>query len=621
MASSRGVCLLLALGVAACDGAAGRAAPASTTSAADPAPPAPIELPSCRIGTMVGKGGTACVPVGPSAPDGFKSAADDWGFRAVNSWGLCPDRFLSAIGFEICMGIDHACPADFAPAGATLVHDQAELVAALATSAATIALADGTYEPIVVDRDVTLVGRCPERVVLRGTGSSGTGHAIEVKGAHSVSLRSLTIRDAGFALWASDGAKIAVERALLSGNGCAAWIQRGATLKVWHALIKAAETAMADGVLVARGGHAELAETELRDMHVALQAFGDGSTAKGSSLVISDRSPEPMSGLVIASHGGNVEIDGSLIFANDTFIGGASETDAREVGTSPAKLRITNSELLRVHPTEAGGFNVSGGSTLELVNDTFETRARVAISAQTTARVLVERSVIRPVLPTDPASRGVGAGLVIDDGVALTLDRSAILGVSQSAIMASRGCHIRAVGSLIADVWEYSRKDFGKRFESGQGISLSGDAALDLSDSALVNNAGASIWMDRGGQASVKIERSLILATRERDRSSAVAGLLAWSGTVDVRDSLVHGIFGTALGLGDVTGAVVGTTISSDDVGFRFLGKSRTVVAVDADQRPRPGEILTRDNVAVETPTIETDEPLPLGDCRCEKSH
>jgi len=272
------------------------------------------------------------------------------------------------------------------------------------------------------------IGEASACVVGNGPMTRG----IEVRGPHTVALRSLTVSGAGYGIWASDGAMIGVEQARFSGNEAAAWIEHGATLKLRHVLVDAAATKVADGVLVARGGHAELADVELRDMHIALQAFGDGSTAKGSLLVISDRSPEPLSAMVTASHGGDVQIERSLILAQDTFIGGATATDPREVGASPAKLRIESSEIMRLHPVEAGGFDVTGGSTLELVNDTFQTRARIAISAESGAKVLLERSVIRPVLPTDIEARAIGAGLVINDDLRLTLDRSATIGVAQS---------------------------------------------------------------------------------------------------------------------------------------------------------------------------------------------
>jgi hypothetical protein len=621
MSSTCRVLSILALGVglAACSTTTEVAqAPAPEPAPAEP--PAPVVLASCGIGTMVGQGGTACVAVGTNAvPDGFERSADDWGFRAINPFGMCPDRFFSPIGSKICVAIDHPCPATFAPPGATLVHDQGELVAALAASTpgAVIALAAGTYSSIVVDRNVSLIGMCPENVFIEGSGAQS--HGIEVRGSLSVYLRSLTIRNTGYALWATGGATITAEQSRFTGNDVAAWIEHGATLKLSHSLVDAGANKMADGVLVARAGHAELTDAELRDMHVGFQAFGVGSTAKGTQLVISDRSTEPQSGMVIASDGGDVQIERSLIFAQNTFIGAATATDPRETSTSPARLRISSSEIMRVLPTDSGGFDVSDGSSLELVNDTFETRARVAISAESGAKVLLDHTVIRPVLPTDVASRGVGAGLVINDNVQVTLDHSAITGVSQSAIMASNGCHISATGSLIADVWEYTRTDLGKRFASGQAISLSGDAVLEMSDSALENNAGAAIWMDRGGKASVKVERSVIADTRAADRSTSVAGLLAWAGTIDLRSSLVHGIPGTALAFGDVTGAVFETTLSKGDVAFRFFGQSHTVTAADAEQRPAADEVLTRDNVVVETTTAETEDALPLGDCRCQQ--
>lgn len=592
--------------------------PASDRPVTEPPPVGPIALPSCAMGTRVASDGASCVAVGPTdVPEGFERNPDDWGFKAINPFGVCPERFFSKIGRRDCEAIDHPCPTTFAPPGAALVHDQTELTDALAAAKPgdTIALSDGTYGPIVIDRDIKLIGRCPEKTFVRANPPSG--RAIEVRGAINVSIRSLAVVESGFGIWASDKAKIAITTSLFSGNGGAAWIQAGAELTLTHGLVRGAGEKMADGILVARGGHAILEDVELKDMHVALQAFGAGSTAKATGIVASDRSPEPMSALVIASHGGDVVVDKSLLFAQKTFIGGSSDKDDREKGALPAKLRVTSSELYRVLPTDAGGFDVNGASTLELVNDTFQSRARVGISAEYGAKVSLERTVMRPVLPTDPADGAVGAGLIINDGTQLSLDRSAIVGMLQSGVMASRECHIRMTGSLVSNIWEFERNDFGTRFKSGQAISLSGNATLDLDDSTLADNAGASIWTDRGGETNVKVHRSAIVVTREPERTTAIAGIVAWGGTLDVRDSLLHGIPGTALALGEVTGAVSRTTISKDEIGFRLLGQSRTVPSASPDRRPEPGEVLTHENIVVETATVQTEGELPLGDCRC----
>jgi hypothetical protein len=566
---------------------------------------------------MAGAGGGACVPVGPrDVPDGFEAQPGVWGFHAIAPWGVCAVGRRSALGQRSCKLVDD-CRAAFPPPGAIVVRDQAALRAALDTAApgATIALDDGTYEPIVVDRDVNLVGRCAANVFIRGSGAQGNGIAVD--GPHAITVRSVTIRDVRFGIWAGSGASVTVERSLFTDDKAAAWIVHDAKLKLRDSLVSAPALSMADGVLVGYGGHAELVDAELRSMHVALQAFGPGSTATGAELVISGDSSEERSAHVIASRGGRVEVDRSLVFAPESFVGGAQATDPRDPGSVPATLRFSSSELLRVLPTNAGGFDISGGSTLELVNDTVGTRARVAISAELSANISLKRTVIRTVLPTDAADRGVGAGIVINDGVRLSLEDSAILGMAQSAVLASRGCQIRMSGSLIADVWEFERVDLGKRMGSGQAISLSGNAVLEMSDSTLQNNAGASIWMDRGGP-SVKVERSAILDTRDPSGSNAVAGLVAWSGTVDVRRSLVHGIPGTAMAFGDVTGAVSDTVLSQSDVAFRWMGASRLVTSSDEARRPEPSEIISRNNVLVDTGAAEAEEPLPLGDCRCE---
>lgn len=588
------------------------------TSEVAAAEPAPIVLQSCGVGTMLGENGARCVPVGPDElPVGFERVAGVWGFKAINAWGLCPEGSFSVIGTDLCRAVDHTCAEEFPPSGMTLVHDQAELVAALGTSApgATIALADGTYDGIVIDRDVNLLGRCSKRVTIRG--DKATGRAVTVVGPRAVvTLSALTVSDAKFGISAREGAKVHVERTHFFQNEVAAWVEGDASLEISHALVDAGNQVMADGVIVAKGGHAELEEMELRDMHVGLQAYGEGSTAKGSSLVISDRSTEPLSGLVVAAHGADIDLDRSIVFARQVFIGGASDGDPRLAGSVPAKLRVTNSQVVRAMPTEAGGFDVGGGSTLELVNDTFETRARVAISAERDATLSLERTVIRPVAPTDPEQRVVGAGLVMADRVRLSIDRSAIMGVSQSAVLASRGCRVEMTKSLIADVWEFTRKGFDHRFDSGQAISLSGDSVLEMSDSALVDNAGAAVWADRGDETTIKIERSVIAATRER--TTAAVGALVWSGTFDIRSTLVHGI-PSALAFGDVTGAVVDTTLSRGDAAFRFLGESRIVPVDNDDSSPSAGSVATRNNVLVETLLSETNEALPLGQCRCER--
>lgn len=612
-----GLCLLFFF-VPAC----GEDAPRGARTESSPAEPAgPVAIPDCGIGTMALAGATTCAPVGPAVPAGFEAAPDDWGFRAILPSRQCTPATRLAIGERDCVPVDD-CARPFPPPEAKVVVRQGsgptlEDAIASASKGDTIAIDRGTYGAVRIARDVTLVGRCAREVALEAKSADEDG--IRIEGAHAVSVRSLTLRGFGFALWAGGGTKLSVERAVLAENLVGAWITEDAELDLRQSLVDVsrAPAIMGDGVIVARGGKATVADTELREVRVAIDAYGQGTRATAKHIVVEERSPEE-SALVVASQGAEVTIEDSRLEAEARFLGAAQAIDPREPKKSaPASLRIARSELVRTLPTNASGFDVHGGSSLALEDSTLATRARVGISSDDAAKLSILRSVIRPVDRRDPSRGEVGAAVVINDGVTLDLDRSAIIGSAQSAILASRGCRVRLAGSLVTGTWEFERTGFDERMASGQAISLSGDAVLDLRDSALVDNAGAAVWMG-GDDASVTMKRATIAVTRD---VGAVAGLVAWGGTLDVEESLFHGIPDTALALGSPSGVVAGTIVSRSAVAFRMMGDTRVVRAEDEARRPGAGEVVVRDNVLVETDAAEIEEALARGECRCSGSH
>lgn len=597
-----------------------------TTEIARATPLDHVDVPVCPVGAMPRAGTTTCAPVGPQAPpEGFEAAPGAWGFRAIVPKVQClPDQRV-AIGKDECVAVDD-CAAPFPPPGAKKVLANGDDLAAAIAAAApgdVIALDEGTYRGVTVDRDVTLVGRCASKVVLHAASADDRG--IEVDGARKIAVRSVTFRGFDWAVWAaSPGALVTVEHAMFQGNRAAVWMTRGARIDLRESLVDArrdlldpSPIPMADGLVIASGASADVRDTELRDVHVALDVYGEGARAKATAIVATERSPE-MSALVVSSHGAEVEVERSRLEAAEKYVGGAKGEDDRIPKTkAPAKLRIVGSELVRVFPTDASGFDVHAGGALELEDSTLASRARVAISSNDASSVSVKRTVIRPVDPRDAQKREVGAGIIVNDDVTLTLDGSAILGMAQSAIMASKGCRITMARSLVSGTWEFERASFEKRFESGQAISLTGNAALELTDSSLVDNAGAALWMG-GEEASLRMDRSAIVVSRP-DASTAIAGLVAWGGTIEVHESLFHGVPDTSLALGQVTGLVADTVLSKSAVGFRWLGDSRLVPGADETRRPLAFEVLSRNVVQLETDALEVAEPLPLGDCRCAR--
>jgi hypothetical protein len=599
--------------------------PTTTPTANDPGTaPDHVTLPTCGIGKMARAGSPSCVAVGPAAvPEGFEPAADGaWGFRAIVPAHTCGAAERAAIGSTDCTPIDD-CSAPFPPANAKLVVAAGGMTLPAALSIAgdgdTIAIDEGTYASVVVERDVVLVGRCASKVIFQAAGTAKE-NGIGVDGGHKVSVKSVTFRGFEFGIWAGGaGTSAKVESANFEKGGAAAWVVQGASLDFAKSLVTSQGTSastLVDGIIVARNASATVTDSELRGVHVALDAFGVGSHVTASRLIVSERSPELLSPLVVASEGATVEVDTSRLEALNGYLGGAKALDDRDPkGNVPATLHVSKSELIRTNPTDASGFDVLGGSTFELADSTLAYRARVGISGEEAATISLVRSVIRPVSKDDAKNRVVGAAVIINDGVRLSLDGSAIVGSAQSAILASRECQIRLTGSLVADTWEYTRKDLGKRFTSGQAISLSGNASLDVTDSTLANNAGVAIWMGPD-QSSVRMEHSAVIASAAD--STAVAGLFAMSGTLELTDSLFHGIPDTAVSLRNVTGVVSRTIFSKSAVAFRVVADSTLVEDKDEARVPEAGEILTRANVLVDVDAAQTADELPLGVCRCE---
>lgn len=624
MLALRLLALALVASVAACGGSDGGGA-TTTPTANDPGTaPDHVTLPTCGAGQMAKAGSPSCAPVGPlGPPDGFEAAADGaWGFRAIVPARVCGAAERASIGSAACAPIDD-CSAPFPPANAKLVVSATGMTLAAALAIAgdgdTIAIDEGTYASVIVDRDVNLVGRCASKVVFQAAGA-GKENGVGVDGGHTVGVKSITFRGFEFGIWAGGaGTKAKVERAIFEKGGAAAWVVSGASLDFSKSLVTSEGTsasALVDGIIVARNASATITDSEFRGMHVAIDGFGVGTHVTASRLVVSERSPELLSPLVVASEGAKVEVDASRLEALKSYLGGAKALDDRDPkGNVPATLRVSKSELVRTNPTDASGFDVLGGSTLEITDSTLAYRARVAISAEEAANVSLVRSVIRPVSKDDAKNRVVGAAFVINDGVHLTLEGSAVVGSSESAILASRGCQIRLTSSLVADTWEYTRQSLSKRFASGQAISLSGDASLELTDSTLANNAGVAIWMGPDG-SSLRMDRSLVAATAAD--SKAIAGIFAMSGTLEITDSIVHGIPDTALALGAVTGVVSRTILSKSPVAYR-AGEGTTLVDTKDEARvPEAGELVTRANVLVDIGAPQVPDELPLGVCNCE---
>jgi hypothetical protein len=318
-----------------------------------------------------------------------------------------------------------------------------------------------------------------------------------------------------------------------------------------------------------------------------------------------------------------VTVARSHVMAAQSFAMGATTRDSRDAtAKAPGMLHVRDSEVRHELPTDTAAFDINGAS-LELERSTVSVRARIALSAENDATVVIRKSILRPISPDDVRNRKVGAGIVINGKSTLQIEDSVLNRFAQSAVLAATGTRIRIEGSLISNTWEFERKALDVRLRSGQAISLSGDASLELSRSALIDNAGAAVWAARDGGASVRITDSVVAAENREGGiglsglGTAAIGLMMWKGTLDIQNSLFSNFGDSALSLGEVTGKVKQVVVADSPIAFRLAGATQLTPTTDDQASPPSGTVLDYRTVLSNVEAERVTEAPPLGDCLC----
>jgi hypothetical protein len=314
----------------------------------------------CAAGTFESAAGD-CVPVGWTVcGEGFERAPDGWSCRASLArcdagaeafpgqgctpigWTTCPTGFQpdvargsctpvlpdtpctgstrAALGAPTCVPVGD-CGAPFPPAAATLFVERdagmgptrfGTISAALAAAppGATIAIADGDWpDTLRPTKPVTLVGRCPGRVLLLGL------PALEVVGTRGVRVEGVRIVGSLLGARVEMGGQLTLRHVVLQGNersGIQA-LDRGTEVSLEDVVLRdtLADTisnTFGQGIALGGGARLTLTDVELRNNGEAgLSLLQAGTTAVLTDVVISATRPRPRTtrlGLGITVQGG-----------------------------------------------------------------------------------------------------------------------------------------------------------------------------------------------------------------------------------------------------------------------------------------------------------------------------
>lgn len=624
-----------------------------------------IAAASCAPGSIAFAGDPACAPLAIECPQElFDRDPSGWGCRDRPAPSACTGMTREEVGSPRCVPIGD-CAAPFPPAGAIVVDDDftagqldathfrtiGEAVAA-APSGATIAIEGGVYpESVSVARPVTLVGRCPERVILRGDGQNP---GVRVRAISGVTVRGVSLAGYARAVDVGAGSEVTVEDTVVTESVGSGLFVDASRLTVRRSRIASTRVA-ADGRsgwnLAAGGGSTLDVEASAIVAGVeGLFAASKGTVVKVRESVFARQAPEGTraraSGLLAAT-GARVELSRSVV----RDLAGDGAVKAEEDGVVEVRESVLRD--VRVDGSQARGHGavaIAGGKIV-LLGVTLLRAESIGLSSQGTgsrieARGLALRGPVasnaRVTEDLRVESERAGFALqAIDRGSAL-LDGAALLDtwgfaayVQAGGSLEAKGTYVEAVrplrssaglgfgvavtvngegtkakldrftvtgGTLAAisagnkGVIEGDRvllRDVGEVAALGTGAGLSvgtgGKATLDRS--AIVGAAGVGVLAVRGAGAGVTLTRTVIRGTKVAQLGFGHAVAIGVDTTARLDRSFVLGSGATGLAVAGGAAVIARTTFGSNPVALHVQDGSFLVESDDGEGSPQVGEV------------------------------
>jgi hypothetical protein len=558
----------------------------------------------------------ACEPVGPTTcPAGFAAAESGWGCAAILPTAACTGATRAVLGKTACVPVDD-CDAPFPPAGAILVHDSAELAAELAKAdpGVTVALEAGTYGTITTDQDVTLVGRCASKVIVKGPGQRG----VYIQQDRRITLRSMTITGFQAGIVASHFKPVVdVSHVVLSQNDLGI-VAGDATVKISESVIEGhpADKTLTpeDNAATAQlGARIVLTDVDVRDTANAFAAFDAPGAIEVRRSVVTYNGPSRSTRIVQAYRGGAVTITESSVRLR---AGGFAALGTELEGLPPTKdlkpgsLRLVGSEVVQrgVDRSERGLMVVGAGAGVTFDRSTLVHQSAIAILAsEPGSTATFTDSVVR----AEPTSTQMRTAVMVLRGASGTLTRSAIVDAYQTALCAGHDGAKLTLDHALVTATKFGgpgpSEDLGG---VGMGIAIGDGAALAVTDSAVVASEQFGIVGDSGSR--LDLTRTLVDSTAvTRAPISGVGVALTNGGQLAMNACAVRNSGGAALLFVGSQAIVQGSRFASNKVGVHV----QDATLVEAKSPPRDtaaAQVVFFGNVFENNLTYTSYVPLDL---------
>ncbi len=492
----------------------------------------------CREGTMVQLGRTDCVPVGwTSCPQGFKPYSPGWGCVGELPLEPCVGATKQTLGSTTCLPVGD-CSVPFPPETATVFVDDSFTSAQLdgthfqtignalknAEGGSVIAIEHGTYaESLLIERPVTLIGRCPAAVKLAGP---GTGPGILLSETSNVSIQGMTVSGFSWGAVAHNNSQLTLEQMVFDGNKNTGIHVEESTMHLSNSVVRGTQPFQEQFGI---GISVEMSEVDISDSEIASNTevgivVGD---ARGHLKMVRSSVHDTRPGrsgiarLIHAERGGRVEIEkcdisngrGTLVLIR----GGSLKMTDTAVRQSPSQAQFQGNT----------GGGVASGITINMQSIAAFQRVGVfqiqgvGISVESAKATVEDSNVMDSTLP--PV--GLGLGLQAIDGQ-LAVRRSAFLGNVGVGVHLVSSTNVEINDSLFSDTLSSSQTD-------GRGLNAEySDFVMQGSTSE--NNSGTG-FLVAGGRAT--ISDCVVVNTQPAFGFSGGDGMAFHSGAQVILDS------------------------------------------------------------------------------------
>jgi nitrous oxidase accessory protein NosD len=534
--------------------------------------------------------------VGPaSCPDGFgRDVEGGIACLAIVPAAACSGATRAALGNDTCVPIGD-CSAAF-PDGAKVVTDPATLGATLSAAApgSTIALEAGTYPGIMITKDVTLVGRCAERVIFSG---NGTGRGISVNARHVV-LRGLSVTNFQLGIAVPNTTSLEASQIYISKSTIDLDVNGTASLS--ESVIEGGLPATTDGagVWAAKGATVNLRDVETRESIAAIVALDTGTKVSVKRSVLGYTGPTRLNFLVSATAGANLDIEESTLrtrVAAIAFVGNDLSGTAVHPDTTStlAKLRFASSELSQhgFARTESADVQVSAGGAVTFDQSSVLYDALLGVTVDKAGGTADVTSTVFTARPTGDAAR---TAFYITHGGTVTMAKSAIVGSYQKALfVANAGSTLTLDHSLVTGTRSGVSSSGATSGATGLAIAAFDSAALSVVDSSIVDSDVNAIYAGAG--ARLELTRATIDGVHHKNVALAGMGVIVEDAAIGMEDSTLRNCDDAALAFFHGEGVVHANHFTANGVGIHV--QSAIVTELDQPRTQTFDEVVLSGNV------------------------